>query len=246
MDTMGSVREAIAAHHRELTGKLAEQVTRIETSDASGDDLVTFLKTELLPHAAGEEQHLYPLMDDLIRKFGSATASMRLDHEYITAAARQIEEQVQALSDAKTEDARARQRKQLAKAASQLEAVLRLHVDKEERAYLPLFEQHQTPEQQQHILDEMHESAEEEHADHTGNELPNIELDVRPLPPAQRHAVIFRTFDALPGGGAFVLINDHDPKPLYYQLNAERAGQLVWEYLEEGPSEWRVSIGKTR
>jgi uncharacterized protein (DUF2249 family)/iron-sulfur cluster repair protein YtfE (RIC family) len=242
---MGSVQEAIAAHHRELTAKLAEQVTRFETSDASGDDLVAFLKTELLPHAAGEEQHLYPVMDDLIRQFGAATKTMQLDHEYIVATSRQIEEQARALSDAKTDEERARQRTRLAKVAAQLEAVLRLHVDKEERAYLPLFEQHLPADEQQRILEEMHETADEQHAGHASGSQPDIELDVRPLPPAQRHAVIFRTFDALPGGEAFVLINDHDPKPLYYQLNAERAGQLVWEYLEEGPSEWRVSIGKT-
>ena len=31
------------------------------------------------------------------------------------------------------------------------------------------------------------------------------------------------------------LINDHDPKPLYYQFMMERTDEFTWEYLEEGP-----------
>ena len=40
------------------------------------------------------------------------------------------------------------------------------------------------------------------------------------------------------------LVNDHDPKPLYYQLMAERPGTINWEYLEEGPETWQVRITK--
>jgi uncharacterized protein (DUF2249 family) len=40
------------------------------------------------------------------------------------------------------------------------------------------------------------------------------------------------------------LINDHDPKPLHYQLMAEYENKFEWEYLEQGPEVWRVSIGK--
>ncbi len=70
-------------------------------------------------------------------------------------------------------------------------------------------------------------------------------LDVRALPPAQRHARIFETFDDLTDGSAFELVNDHDPKPLYYQLAAEQPGSFSWDYLEEGPEVWRVRIGRT-
>lgn len=69
-------------------------------------------------------------------------------------------------------------------------------------------------------------------------------LDVRAIPPAQRHPMIFARFNALPVGGSFMLINDHDPKPLYYQLNFEYSGQLGWEYLEQGPQVWRVCISR--
>lgn len=71
-------------------------------------------------------------------------------------------------------------------------------------------------------------------------------LDVRPEPPVRRHALIFDTFDRLAPGEAFELVNDHDPKPLYYQLEAEQTGKFSWEYLEQGPETWRVRIGRTR
>ncbi len=69
-------------------------------------------------------------------------------------------------------------------------------------------------------------------------------LDVRALPPARRHSLIFDTYAALPPDGAFILVNDHDPKPLYYQFQAERPGEVSWQYLEQGPEVWRVRIGR--
>ncbi len=69
-------------------------------------------------------------------------------------------------------------------------------------------------------------------------------LDVRDMAPAQRHEVIFATYSALAPGTGFVLVNDHDPKPLYYQFEAEHAGQFSWDYLEAGPRVWRVRIGR--
>lgn len=70
-------------------------------------------------------------------------------------------------------------------------------------------------------------------------------LDVRQLVPMQRHNTIFSTWQGLAPGKSFVLINDHDPKPLYYQFDAEHTGKFTWDYLESGPETWRVRIGKT-
>jgi uncharacterized protein (DUF2249 family) len=69
-------------------------------------------------------------------------------------------------------------------------------------------------------------------------------LDVRQEIPARRHELIFETYGALSPGDGFVLVNDHDPKPLYYQFAAEHANQFEWDYLEEGPQVWRVRIGR--
>ncbi len=70
------------------------------------------------------------------------------------------------------------------------------------------------------------------------------QIDVRTIVPRERHPLIFQTFDELAAGESFEIVNDHDPKPLYYQFQAERPGELVWEYLEDGPETWRVKIGK--
>ena len=72
-----------------------------------------------------------------------------------------------------------------------------------------------------------------------------IRLDVRDEAPARRHQLIFETYGSLGAGEDFVLVNDHDPKPLYYQFAAEHAGEFEWEPLEEGPATWRVRIGRT-
>ena len=74
---------------------------------------------------------------------------------------------------------------------------------------------------------------------------PTTTLDVRDLAPRERHPRIFETFDALDPGAAFELVNDHDPKPLYYQFQAERPGAVEWTYLEQGPERWRVRIART-
>lgn len=69
-------------------------------------------------------------------------------------------------------------------------------------------------------------------------------LDVRVIPPPQKHPAIFAAFDALAAGDHFVLVNDHDPVPLRYQFEFTRTGQIGWEYLEQGPELWRVKISK--
>jgi len=69
-------------------------------------------------------------------------------------------------------------------------------------------------------------------------------VDVRAIIPRERHPMIFDAFHELAPGGAFLLVNDHDPKPLYYQFQAEPGGRFRWEALESGPEVWKVRIGK--
>jgi uncharacterized protein (DUF2249 family) len=71
-----------------------------------------------------------------------------------------------------------------------------------------------------------------------------VELDVRVIPPRDKHPTIFRTFDELATGEAMVIINDHDPRPLKYQFAAERPDMFEWTYLAEGPHVWRVQIDR--
>lgn len=69
-------------------------------------------------------------------------------------------------------------------------------------------------------------------------------LDVTLIEPRLKHPTIFERFDSLCDGESLTIHNDHDPKPLYYQLLAERGAIFKWEYLEEGPLSWKVMITK--
>lgn len=233
---MSQVTEAFREHHRALAKQLSDYVTSFAQGQPNADapGFVAFLKNELVPHAAGEEAHLYPLVDDLVRAHGKPTATMSIDHEYIQNYIAQIEAAANALAHA-APDAQSAPRAQLAHLALQLNAIFEMHLAKEERAYLPLVEQYVSEDAQQQMLDEMHQ----------GSAAPVTQLDVRLIPPYQRHVLIFETFEALAPAEQFELVNDHDPKPLYYQFAAERAGEFTWDYIERGPQVWRVRIGKT-
>jgi uncharacterized protein (DUF2249 family) len=40
------------------------------------------------------------------------------------------------------------------------------------------------------------------------------------------------------------LVNDHDPRPLYFQFQQQMPGGFAWDYVEVGPEVWRVHITK--
>lgn len=69
-------------------------------------------------------------------------------------------------------------------------------------------------------------------------------LNVTLLEPRLKHPTIFRFFDELAEGEALTIHNDHDPKPLYYQLLGERGNIFTWEYL--GAEWWKVRIAKRK
>lgn len=50
----------------------------------------------------------------------------------------------------------------------------------------------------------------------------DTKLDVREIPPAERHPKIHAAFDELDSGEVLTLVNDHEPKPLFYEMQAEK------------------------
>src|SRR5689334_19432513 len=74
--------------------------------------------------------------------------------------------------------------------------------------------------------------------------MPDREVDVRPLPSADRHPAIFAAFDELRVGESFVLVSDHPPQPVCDELEADRAGAYGWEDLESGPQVWRARVSR--
>ena len=234
---MNSVTRTFRDHHRALANQLSGYVAQLveRTAEADAQGFAAFLKNELLPHAEGEEAALYPQIDEIVRAYGKPTATMSVDHEYISSYIKQIQLLASALEQ-QAPGTQTEMRSRLARLGLELQAIFEMHLAKEERIYLPLFEQHLSLQAQQQVLDAMHEG---------GPAHKQASIDVRAIVPAQRHPLIFQTFEALAPGEAFELVNDHNPKPLYYQFAAERSGEFTWDDIEQGPQVWRVRIGKT-
>lgn len=70
------------------------------------------------------------------------------------------------------------------------------------------------------------------------------EIDVRLIPPDQRHPAIFSVLTTLAPGGPMHVTSDHDPRPLRYQIETRYPDEFGWLYLEEGPDTWRVQISR--
>ena len=70
----------------------------------------------------------------------------------------------------------------------------------------------------------------------------DVVIDVPTILPRMRHATIFTAFEVLPEGEAFLIVNDHDPMPLWHIFNFRYAGLFDWTYDLRGPPSWRVKI----
>ncbi|QIO24390.1 DUF2249 domain-containing protein [Haloarcula sp. JP-L23] len=51
--------------------------------------------------------------------------------------------------------------------------------------------------------------------------MPAAKLDLRNMAPPERHPTIHSAFDELEPGETLRIVNDHEPKPLFYELQAE-------------------------
>lgn len=71
-------------------------------------------------------------------------------------------------------------------------------------------------------------------------------LVVPELEPRLKHSTIFARFAAVPEGGSLIIVNDHDPKPLYYQMLGQLGNVFIWEYLEQGPQWFQIKITRRR
>jgi uncharacterized protein (DUF2249 family) len=75
---------------------------------------------------------------------------------------------------------------------------------------------------------------------------PAIVIHAPVLPPPVRHQTIFDVFEAIPVSHSALLINDHDPKPLIYQLKAEQPGTYDFEYVESGPTQFVIKVTRLK
>ena len=73
---------------------------------------------------------------------------------------------------------------------------------------------------------------------------PKLVLDASVISPRERHPAIMSLFDALRAGECFELVNDHDPIPLRFQFESRFPGRYAWDYLKQGPDEYRIRIAR--
>ncbi|MBB6121643.1 DUF2249 domain-containing protein [Nocardiopsis algeriensis] len=246
---------AIRSHHGRIGRTVADHaltvqnaIDRLSSPAERRDQLLDYCVTEVLPHAEAEEAVLYKAAGQ---------------HDHLRLLVKAMCDEHVLLRGLVDRLAAARTPAEVGGAAAALDALLRSHLDKENDVLLPALVDAGTD--LAALLEGMHEilgpDAEEaeggcacggcgcgaaeaypaDGADGTGGA---DELDVRVLPHAQRHERIFATFAALAVGTSFVLVNDHDPRPLYNQFAARFPGEFSWEYLETGPREWRVRVGR--
>jgi iron-sulfur cluster repair protein YtfE (RIC family) len=127
----------------EHAGLLASLVERCEAVASGWDServhaLVAFLRGPFAEHARAEQAHFYPAIDALMRMgHGHPTDPMRREHAAISGLVNRLAGLADAYEGA-DESERVAMHTMLYRAAVQLEAVARLHMEAEEAAYLPL------------------------------------------------------------------------------------------------------------
>ncbi|HUY20496.1 MAG TPA: hemerythrin domain-containing protein [Candidatus Binataceae bacterium] len=158
---MSEITVTIHNYHERLLRDLREQsaMFNADPSEESGSKLLALLHDDLIRHTADEERDFYPLIDQIIKaEPGGATASMVIDHEFIGEYVDWIEAALQSLRSA-TGSHRELLLSQLRRYLVQLEAVLNLHMEKEERLFLPMIERHVSLVNQQRMLAAMNGTA---------------------------------------------------------------------------------------
>lgn len=232
--------ERVVDHHAELAGRLATLVqattkaTSIKETWGARDRLVDWVHGELLPHAEAEEQSLYP------------AAAERAE---LTVLVREMVAEHHAIRNLVDRLAQATSPGDAIATAGALQAVLDIHLHKENEVVLPALVA-STDHSVAELLDGMHAilgttPAAAEAAGHMcacGHEDGEVtpELDARSIPHAIRHATIIGALDTVAPGQDLILLAPHDPLPLLAQLDVREPGAFDVDYLQRGPETWRL------
>lgn len=122
----------------------------------------TFLSRHLIPHAAAEEEALYPVVG---RVLGAphATATMSRDHVEIGALTQELGELLGRIGDGPLDQS---QTDDLQRVLYGLYTLVRLHLAKEEEVYLPLLDAALSPDDARHLFDAMGHAAVEAKHEH--------------------------------------------------------------------------------
>ncbi len=72
-----------------------------------------------------------------------------------------------------------------------------------------------------------------------------IVVSVPEIEPQFKHQTIFSVFEDLKPGESMIIHNNHDPKPVYFQLQNMHGDTFSWDYLQEGPDWWDIRVRKS-
>lgn len=251
---------AVVRHHSQLAQGLNQRTESLlgltETAqppatEQARQDLLNYLRTELLPHAHAEEQTLYPAA--AAQPAGALLVEGMLDEHRLIVAL--VDELAADGSPVRT-----------AAAARALAAVFATHLTKENDLVLPLLAGADDVSLAD-LLAGMHEVlGDGAHAageasgtaggcgcgeDGCGGASAPAEaaalsidarLDVRDIPHGQRHAVVLSAVGALAPGEALVLVAPHAPRPVLAEVDAHYTGQIQTQWLQSGPEVWQVRL----
>jgi iron-sulfur cluster repair protein YtfE (RIC family) len=137
---MNRMIETIRSRHQEMLDALSALGGAV-VADAEGThslQLAGFLRHKLLPHMHSEEHHLYVLVDgfDTERNL-KVTAGMTLDHQFVECQIASIDECLRTARHNSVQDlGHVALHRKLEILLARLDAVLRMHLRREEDAYL--------------------------------------------------------------------------------------------------------------
>lgn len=242
--------EKVEQHHAEMAGRLdlltaaVVRAAGTDRADAARQELLSWLREELVPHATAEERTLYPAAGKLAES-RLLVEAMLAEHALI----HRLVADLEAASDPV----------EAAAVARALETVFDSHLAKENDQLIPTLVASPAYSVAE-MLEGMHELL-GGHADQGGHAEQSVEpaasghqcacgghdegtpeLDVRTIPHAIRHATIFGALDGLRPGSGMVLTADHNPLPLLAQLEQRAPGAYAVDYREAGPDVWRLEL----
>lgn len=236
--------EAITNHNAQLAGQLAVLTDAMVSALERGADFesarsstLAFLADQLLPIVAAKEERLY----------SAATHTQRARPliESMIAAHRIIGSLVDGI--------RTEPPVRAAGSAHALRVLFDAHLVDENERILPIVAADpdislmEVAEGINELLGYAPSANGDEHSHNCGcgeTDVDDPVLDVREVPHSIRHATVFGAFDAVPPGGALVLVAPHDPIPLLHQLNDRASGRLEVYYEQRGPEAWRLRLIK--
>jgi uncharacterized protein (DUF2249 family) len=250
---------AVVRHHAQLAAGVGRRVEtllhRVDSvnllrAEDARRDLLAYLHSEVLPHAAAEEAALYPSAA-AIPAGTLLVAGMTAEHAALTALTAELADAGSLL--------------RAAAAARALAAMFATHLAKENDLVLPLLITAPGVCLAE-ILAGMHEllgadddPAAERPAGGCGGdcgcggdqpattaEAPLLgvdrRVDVREVEHDQRHALVLSAVAALSPGDAVVLVAAHAPHPVLAEIGDRFGAQIDAQWLQSGPQVWQIRL----